>query len=239
MKIRVMAAALIVALTGFGCVKTQTAATSNLGASYRAADFQGDAPAPSAETKRHPSSIWVENNQDNYLFSDHKARRINDVVTVNVVEQSDAKGKAESKSDKSSTIAAGVDGLLGFEKSAARRNPNMNLDTLIGAKTATKFDGKGETTRSGKLVASMSCLVTDVLPNGNLVIRGQRRLRLNDEEMIMVLSGIIRPRDIGSDNAIPSTMIADARIEYTGEGSLSDKTKAGWFTRGFEKVWPF
>lgn len=229
----------LLGLLSAACLRAPLASKAQMGAGFRASDFRDRDRSQPQEQKRHPSSLWVENHQGNYLFSDHKARRINDVVTVNIIEQSDAEAEVETKSDKSSTLSAGLSGLLGFERVAARRNPNMKLDTLIGAKTSTKFTGKGETTRSGKLVASMSCLVVDVLPNGNLFIRGQRRLRLNDEEIIMVLSGIVRPRDISADNVIPSTLIADARIEYTGEGVLADKTKPGWFTRAFEKAWPF
>ncbi|MCZ7587069.1 MAG: flagellar basal body L-ring protein FlgH [Deltaproteobacteria bacterium] len=214
-------------------------ASSKLASGYRPIDFQETADEVPQEHRRHASSLWVDNNSDNYLFTDHKARRVNDVITVNIIEDSDAKGKADTKTEKTSTIGAGVDGFFGMEQVAARRNPNLRLDTLVGAKTGTKFNGKGETKRSGKLVAVMSCLVVDVLPNGNLVIRGERRLRLNDEDYIMVMSGIVRPRDIHSDNSVESTMVADARIEYLGEGVLADKMKPGWFTRAFDKVWPF
>ncbi len=234
---------LLVLLAAFaiGCTANKTPPAAKLSTGFSTRDFTtSDKNADESRVyKRHASSLWKDNNPDNFMFTDRKARTVGDVVTIDIIEDSDAKGSAESTTDKSSTIAAGVDGLLGFEKQAARRNPNMKLDTLVGAKTATKFSGSGETTRSGKLVGTMSCLVTDVLPNGNLVIRGQRRLKLNSEEMLMVLSGIVRPRDIDSDNTIPSTLVADARIEYTGAGDINDKMRAGWFTRGFHKVWPF
>jgi flagellar L-ring protein FlgH len=233
----VAAVALLIVFAG--CVKNKTPTTDHLTSGFRPIDFQEEKQDVPKEHRRHASSLWVENNQDNFLFTDHKARQINDVVTVNILEDSDAQGKADTKTEKSNTIGAGVDGLLGFEQVAARKNPNMRLNSLIGATTTSKFDGKGETKRSGKLVATMSCLVLDVLPNGNLVIRGQRRLRLNDEDYVMVLSGIVRQRDVSSDNTVASTMIADARIEYLGEGVMADKMKPGWFTRTFDKVWPF
>ncbi len=222
-----------------GCVARKGSTGEQLSSGFRPIDFQDPKAEVPKEHRRHKSSLWVENNQGNYLFSDHKARRINDVINVNIIEDSDAKGKADTKTEKTSTIGAGVDGFFGLEQVAARRNPNLRLDTLIGAKTGTKFKGKGETNRSGKLIATMSCLVVDVLPNGNLAIRGQRRMRLNDEDYIMILSGLIRTRDIAADNTIASTMVADARIEYMGEGVMADKMKPGWFTRAFDKVWPF
>ena len=222
-----------------GCAGSHSTPVTSLSSGFSTKDFQEKSEAENRVYQRHASSLWEDNNPNNYMFTDQKAKTIGDVVTINIIEESDAKGSAESKTDKSSTVAAGVDGLLGFEKQAARRNPNMKLDTLVGAKTATKYSGSGETTRSGKLVGTMSCLVTDVLPNGNMMIRGQRRIKLNNEEMLMVLSGIIRPRDIDSDNSIPSTLIADARIEYSGDGDINDRMRPGWFTRGFHKVWPF
>jgi flagellar L-ring protein FlgH len=229
----------IITASAVACAGAGASPATSLSSGFSTKDFTSKSKTEKRGFQRHASSLWEDNNPDNFMFTDQKARAIGDVVTVNIIEQSDATGKAENKTDKSSTVGAGVDGLLGFEKQAARRNPNMKLDTLVGAKTATKFSGKGETARSGKLVATMSCLVTDVLPNGNLIIRGQRRLKLNNEEMLMILSGIIRPRDITSGNMIPSTLIADARIEYSGEGDLNNQMRAGWFTRTFEKVWPF
>jgi flagellar L-ring protein precursor FlgH len=230
---------LLAAALSVGCPRNQTAAEASLKSAYHPIDFQDTQAEIPKEHRRHGSSLWVENNANNYLFTDHKAREINDVITVNVLEDSDAQGKADTKTEKTSTIGAGVDGFFGFEQIAAKKNPNLRLDTLVGAKTGTKFDGKGETKRSGKLVATMSCLVVDVMPNGNLVIRGQRRMRLNDEDYVLVLSGIVRPRDVSADNSVPSTMVADARIEYLGEGVMADKMKPGWFTRAFDKVWPF
>ncbi|MBZ0272066.1 flagellar basal body L-ring protein FlgH [bacterium] len=237
MKTTTIAALSALLILSAGCAATNANKPSISG--YRPVDFQPTNAETPKEHRRHGSSLWVDNNDDNYLFTDQKARRVGDVVTVNILEDSDAQGKADTKTEKTSTIGAGVDGFFGFEQVAARRNPNLRLDTLVGAKTGTKFNGKGETRRSGRLVATMSCIVVDVLPNGNLVVRGERRMKLNAEDYIMVMSGIVRPRDVASDNTVPSTMVADARIEYLGEGVLADKMKAGWFTRAFEKVWPF
>lgn len=229
-------AGLLVA-AGAGCSAKKPPSPGVTG--YSAIDFRATDARTASAPARHGSSLWVENNPNNYLFSDHKAKQVNDVITVNILEQSDAKGKADTKTDKTSTIGAGVDGFFGMEQVAARKNPNLKLDTLVGSKVGTKFTGKGETSRSGKLVGTISCIVVDVMPNGNLVIRGERRMKLNDEDYVMVLSGLVRPRDVDSTNSVPSTLVADARIEYLGEGVLADKMKPGWFARAFDKVWPF
>lgn len=188
---------------------------------------------------RDASSIWFEDNKRNWLFTDHKAFAVNDVLTIQILEESTAKKKAETKTDRGSTIGAGVSGLFGLEKSMAKGNPDMNLETLIGAKFDNEFNGKGETSRTGKLVATISALVVDVLPNGNLLVRGKRVVTVNNEEEIIMLTGIVRPRDVDENNSILSTRIADAKIEYLGQGVVADKQKPGWFSRGMDAVWPF
>ena len=85
----------------------------------------------------------------------------------------------------------------------------------------------------------MTAQVVDVLPNGNLIIEGNREVRVNAENQMITLTGMVRPRDITADNVIQSTYIADARIAYSGTGVLNDRQRPGWFTRVMDKVWPF
>jgi len=85
----------------------------------------------------------------------------------------------------------------------------------------------------------MSCTVVDQFPNGNMLIRGKRIIKVNGEDQIITLSGIIRPEDIASDNTVESTRIADAGITYWGIGVLADRQKPGWMTRALDNVWPF
>lgn len=222
----------------FGCPKNNQVATSSVKA-FSAADF---ADADSGEKLRHkkdPSSLWFEAQHTNWLFTDRKATHVNDVVTIQIIEESVAKNKAETKTNRGSSIGAGLSGLFGLEKTLARSNPDMNLETLIGAKFNNKFTGKGETSRSGKLIATISAIVVDVLPNGNLKIQGRRTVKVNNEQEIIILTGIIRPRDVSAENVVLSTAIADAQIEYIGRGVVADKQKPGWLSRGLDKVWPF
>ena len=99
--------------------------------------------------------------------------------------------------------------------------------------------GTGTTQRSGALSAYMTARVVDVLANGNLFIQGNREVRVNHENQIITLSGIVRPRDISAENVIQSTYIADAQITYSGTGIVNDRQKPGWLTRVIDKVWPF
>ena len=231
---------LTILVAAFGCVpKNRTAVVAPPVEAYKPMDFSDrELPVPSTP-QRHQSSLWFTDNNRNWLFTDHKARTVNDVVTIRVMEESLAKKKAETKTGKGSTIGAGISGLFGLERKLAKSNPDMNLETLVGAKFDNQFNGKGETTRSGKLVATISATVIDVLPNGNLLVEGKRVVTVNNEEEIMTITGIVRPRDITADNSIASTQVADAKIEYLGRGVLADKQKPGWFSRGMDKAWPF
>ena len=101
------------------------------------------------------------------------------------------------------------------------------------------INGDGETTRDNTMTATISARVIDVTMDGNMVIQGYREVKTNNETQHIILSGIIRPQDISSDNSVLSSYIADARIEYSGTGVLTDKQRPGWFARVFDVVWPF
>jgi flagellar L-ring protein precursor FlgH len=109
----------------------------------------------------------------------------------------------------------------------------------VKAGMANNFDGKGETTRSSQLAAYITAQVIQVLPNGYLVIHGSRQVRVNNENQIINVQGVIRTEDINSSNIVLSTYIADARIELIGEGVISDKQRPGWLARVLDWVWPF
>jgi flagellar L-ring protein precursor FlgH len=104
---------------------------------------------------------------------------------------------------------------------------------------ANSHDGQGETTRSSYLNAFITAEVIDKTPSGNLVIRGSRQVQVNNENQFINIQGIIRPFDITSNNIVLSTAVADARIELTGQGVVSDKQRVGWMTRILDWVWPF
>jgi len=109
----------------------------------------------------------------------------------------------------------------------------------VNGNISSDFEGTGETERSGALNAFMTAMIVDVMPNGNMVIEGNREVRVNAENQMITLTGLVRPRDISADNVILSTYIADARISYSGTGVLNDRQKPGWLTRALDKVWPF
>ncbi len=186
-----------------------------------------------------PGSIYRESAG---LFEDRRARRLNDLVTVLIVENVSGSKKAETKTGKNSTLDASIDTFFGAPL-------NMNLKNLYGkgntfspsagSSFKNDFQGTGETTREGSLNGTITARVINVMPNGNLVIESRKEVTLNYEKQILVLKGIIRPDDISTNNTIYSTKVADARIFLVGDGIIDSKQISGWLGNILDRIWPF
>ncbi|KAA3637557.1 MAG: flagellar basal body L-ring protein FlgH [Calditrichaeota bacterium] len=157
------------------------------------------------------------------LFTDIKANKVGDILTVLIYEQSSASQKAESKSDKSTSSS--VSGGPGIG--------TLSFIPIFGAEgeNSTTYDGKGESIRNGSLRGKMSVTVVGVKSNGDLIIEGSRTIGLSSDRETMNLTGVVRQKDISSDNTIDSYLIADAEISYTGKGSINTGSRPGFFTR--------
>jgi flagellar L-ring protein precursor FlgH len=192
--------------------------------------------------KPEEGSLWSEMSEVS-LFQDMKARKVGDTVTVRIVEDPEAELNANTKTSRSSGVEASKLKFLGYMKALAEKNSRLaqdpGTDDLIVASLGLKHDGKGSTDRDGHVKAYISAVVEKVLFNGNLYIRGQREVRVNNETQYITLSGVVRPKDISSSNEVSSTFIADARIAYSGNGPVSDKQRVGWLGRALDYVWPF
>ncbi len=167
------------------------------------------------------------------LFGDLRARRVNDLVTVQVVESVTASGSADSALDKSSNGSASLTKLFGIES----KFPKWLDPTSLATPTAnTQFSGSGSTARSGSLTAVITARVTQVLPNGDLVLEGIREVDINGDRQFIVLTGIVRPYDIGSGNVVSSAAVGQMQIRYYGRGLIRDNLKPGWLIRIMNKV---
>lgn len=182
-------------------------------------------------------SLWTDSGE--FLFEDQKARQPGDTIIVDIVENATSKVDANTKAERASSVSAGVPNLLGHFKRRAEGDSYLDAENLIGADYASKIEGKGSSDRSGQITASIGATITDVLPNGNLVIYGRREMKVNNETQYITINGVVRPEDVGSDNRVKSTYLANARISYSGKGVLADKQKAGWLARILDSVWPF
>jgi len=196
-------------------------------------------PMPMVKKVYSPGSLWPGESTHNSLFSDNKARYVNDIVTIVVDESSSGENKASTNTGKDTKTSAGISALLGLDTSLLKANPNMGGQISIGGTSTNSLKGTGDTSRGGKLQARVAAKVVAVMDNGLLMIEGRRQLTLNEEDQYIVLTGLIRPDDITSDNLIHSSLIADARIVYTGSGVIHDKQRPGWLTRLVDWGWPF
>ncbi|MEJ2287017.1 MAG: flagellar basal body L-ring protein FlgH, partial [Desulfobacterales bacterium] len=183
--------------------------------------------------EENSGSLWQTHSSLNGLFIDTKARNIGDIVTVRIDESAQASNRANTETERSSGLEAGIDKLFGFEtwwQDEILPDVNDKLPKIdpfgnpsVKGSMSSDFKGDGETSRSGKLEAFITCRVVDVMANGNLKIVGTREVMVNNENQLIILSGIIRPRDISDNNVILSTYISDAKIAYSGSGVIDDR----------------
>jgi len=186
----------------------------------------------------NPGSLYQPRRAD-YLFADNRATRTGDIVLVHIVETSSASSEANTEADKESGLNVGVEYFLGKKGFLGLNELPVGQEPNVKGSLATEFEGEGETERRTRVTGTVAARVIRVLPNGLMQVRGSREVRVNDENQIITVSGLIRSRDIGPNNAITSNQLADARIEYFGEGVLADKQKPGWLTRIVDNAWPF
>jgi flagellar L-ring protein precursor FlgH len=181
-----------------------------------------------AATPATPDSLWMAG-----LSGDLRARRLNDLVTVRVIEVVSAQGSADSSLDKDSSASASVTNLFGAES----RFPGWLDPTSLAALGAnTSFKGSGSTARNGSLTAVITARVAEVLPNGDLAIEGVREIDINGDRQMIVLTGVVRPSDIGPGNVVTSTAIGQMRIRYFGRGLIKDNLQPGWLVRVLNKI---
>lgn len=172
------------------------------------------------------------------MYSDRKASRSGDILTVVISESVAQQSSQSTKSNKSSNIDAGISQ---FIYPAALSGIGTHGGALPSTKIAGKndFAGGGEISNTQSLSGRAAVLVTDVLPNGNLVIEGVRRVTFSGETQHLVLHGVVRPDDIAPDNTVISSSIADARLEFLSEGDLTSASKKGWLSKLYESLRPF
>ncbi len=168
------------------------------------------------------------------LFRDRVAFRRGDVLTVLLVEDTNANKKAETTTSKDNKVGIDNATVLGYALPSSSKSKFTLGSTL---KSANSFAGKGESKQSNKLTGTVTVVVSDVLPNGNLLIRGQKYLEVNQGAEYVRISGIVRPEDITPSNQVNSTQVADAHIEYRGAGVVADSNIMGWLSRFFNGKW--
>jgi flagellar L-ring protein precursor FlgH len=190
-------------------------------------------------TSQTPGGMWEDTKVRMLVGMEGNARNIGDLITIVITEQTSSQLQADTTTRKESTITASIGSLLGLKQKLIKANPNLGAELGIDTSSGTSFQGDGNTSRAGALQGVLTCRVVEVQANGNLVVFGWKEVRSNKETQYLSLSGVVRPQDIRNDNTIPSDLIAEARIEYTGTGVVAEKQAPGVGTRIVDTIWPF
>lgn len=195
-----------------------------------------------AEPVNNPASLY-EAGQSDFLFDDNRANKVGDIVMVKVTETSNGKHKADTTAQKDNTNEYGV---TAFPKVGLWRSLTGNVPGVAGVTSpsvsttsSSAFKSTGETKQESTVTATVATRVVQILPGRVMQVEGARQIRVNAETQILVVRGLVRQSDIDSRNSVPSTALADARIEVYGQGMLSDKQRGGWLSRMLDNVWPF
>jgi flagellar L-ring protein precursor FlgH len=174
------------------------------------------------------------------LFRDQRASRTGDILTIRINVQDRAIVDNATQRSRTSSENAGLASLLGLEGLLQDVLPGRpDTGNLVESESESRSAGQGNTSRSETINLTMSAVVTSVLPNGNLVIRGRQEIRVNFELRELILTGMIRPQDIARDNSIRHSQIAEARISYGGRGQLTDLQQTRWAQQIYDALFPF
>lgn len=196
--------------------------------------YQATLPAEPLPHERNHGAIYQPMFAQS-LFEDYKARRVGDLLTVLLIERTEAQKSANASMSKDASVQLAAPTIGG------RTPTHEGLPIFQAEGSGTRsFDGQGDAAQSNMLEGSIAVTVADVLPNGNLIVQGEKWMRINQGEEYIRLRGIVRPVDIAPDNTVLSTQIADAQLAYGGTGVVAAPSKPGWLSRFFASpIWPF
>jgi flagellar L-ring protein precursor FlgH len=197
----------------------------------------GQYAATQADARPSAGSIYSEA-QPGYL-EDTRALRVGDIALIKIDEHANAQGAATTTLKKDTSRSASVTSLLGLMPAMQKAYPNIDPKSLLAMASQNDFDGEGQTQRAGDLSGSIGVHVKQEMPNGDLFVEGTKVVMINHEEYHLYVSGVIRPADIQPDNSIDSSLVADARVEFTGRGDINDQNDRGWLTKALDFVNPF
>jgi flagellar L-ring protein precursor FlgH len=189
-------------------------------------------PAPIVVSQVSNGSIF-QSGQYRPLFEDHRARLIGDTITVQIVEKVSATQTSTSSIDKSGTVAGGITAIPGIAA-----NSFLPARASVGGSSSNTFAGKGSTENSNDFSGTITATVIEVLPNGHLIISGEKQIGVNHNVDVLRFSGQVDPRAIQTGNSVASAQIANVRIEQRGKGQQADAQGIGWLGRFFLNVLP-
>lgn len=183
------------------------------------------------------NSLWRTGSRG--FFKDQRAQQVGDLVTVKVRVTDKANLDNETKRSRTNGENFGAKGLFGLETKLTKALPGADAAALLNTQSSSTSEGAGSVTRKEELITNVAAVVTQVLPNGNLVVEGKQEIRVNFEVRELIVAGVIRPEDIEADNTVDSAKIAEARIAYGGRGQITDVQQPRYGQQVMDILLPF
>ena len=221
-------------------VKTPNLSAIALPAKVAPSESSAGATTAMSEAPRPTSANSLWRNGARAFFHDQRASRVGDILTININIKDNAQVSNETKANRQSNASLGIPNLLGLEVPLARLLPKgFSPASAISTNSNNQSDGLGSVNRSETVTLTLAAVVTQVMPNGNLVIEGKQEVRINQELRELKVAGVVRPEDISATNTILHTQIAEARVSYGGKGELSNVQKVPVGQAVLNKFSPF
>lgn len=214
--------ALVAVLVSAGCASSHTISVHQ--------PMSVRPPQPSAPAYRDGSIFSAASFQP--LFEDRRARNVGDTLIVSINEKINASKDSETKTDRTGSVTASVPTVTGV--------PLKSLQGMsVNGSSSNSFDGKGQSASNNSFVGTITVTVLEVLPNGNMLVSGEKQIGINRGTEFIRFSGVVNPVNIVSGNTVSSTQVADARIEYRADGPIDEAQVVGWLSRFFFSFLPF
>lgn len=217
---RVAGASLSVAVIGSACGGAQSTIERDRKRDYKIGKYE-KAPQPTSQ-----GSLWQNSNRG--LFADFRASRVGDLVTIRITESTRAQGDASTDMTHAAEASFGVPKLLGIMSTVQSAYPDLDPEQLMRVIGGSSFKADGQTGRNNRVQGTIAVRVKKQLPNYDLFIEGTKVVQINNEELFIYVSGVVRQEDIQDDNTVESGLIADAEVRLTGDGDLSKNQEQGW-----------
>ena len=221
-----------------GCMVHRIAEPPSVKEDLRRLEQDLDILPPIAVPASSSGSLWTDDGPGAALARDTRAYRTNDLLTILLAERSVGRNQGETDLSRSSSAEVGAPVAFGFE-SASPSAGNFNLNQALSASFESGFTGDGETSRQNLLTGNITTRVMRVLPNGDLLVAGQKTIMVNRERQILTLVGSIRPFDINNNNQVASSAVGDMTVRLWGRGELDKNLRQGWFHKVLNTIWPF
>ena len=222
------AAALIGVALSSGCAAKKRAMVPTMASDLNRLQADLDVLPPFPEPMPASGSLWTDGGPGAALVRDTRAFRINDLLTIRLRESSTGTNESTTDLTRDSESNFGAPFVFG-----------LDVTDALTTETQSDFTGDGTTSRSSRLASTVTARVMRVLPNGDLVVAGQKTVMVNRERQVLTLVGSVRPVDIRPDNRVRSSSVGDLTVRLWGKGEVDDTIRQGWFMRIMNRIWPF